>query len=158
MADLTILMTPKDQASRTFEHVLVLEAGRAERHYWRDLWTYRELFAILAWRDLAVRYKQTAIGVAWAVDSPHLVDADLHRAFQPGRQTAECWACALRCDGVCRNVAVVLVLNHLERRVDQSSHEFQSDQQSLFSSAYRAFSYDPRSPRRLRVSPSPCCF
>jgi lipopolysaccharide transport system permease protein len=54
------------------ERVLVLEAGRAERHYWRDLWTYRELFAILAWRDLAVRYKQTAVGVAWAVIRPLL--------------------------------------------------------------------------------------
>ena len=52
--------------------VLVLEAGRAERHYWRDLWAYRELFAILAWRDLAVRYKQTVIGVAWAVLRPLL--------------------------------------------------------------------------------------
>lgn len=52
--------------------VLVLEAGRAERHYWRDLWAYRELFAILAWRDLAVRYKQTVIGVAWAVIRPLL--------------------------------------------------------------------------------------
>ena len=54
------------------ERVLVLEAGRAERHYWRDLWAYRELFAILAWRDLAVRYKQTVIGVAWAVIRPLL--------------------------------------------------------------------------------------
>jgi lipopolysaccharide transport system permease protein len=52
--------------------VLVLEAGRAQRHYWRDLWTYRELFAILAWRDVAVRYKQTVIGVAWAVVRPFL--------------------------------------------------------------------------------------
>lgn len=50
--------------------VLVLEAGRSARHYWRDLWDYRELFAILAWRDLAVRYKQTVIGVAWAVIRP----------------------------------------------------------------------------------------
>ena len=54
------------------EHVLVLEAGRAEQHYWRDLWNYRELFAILAWRDVAVRYKQTAIGVAWAVLRPFI--------------------------------------------------------------------------------------
>ena len=55
--------------------VLVLEAGRAERHYWRDLWAHRELFAILAWRDLAVRYKQTAFGVAWAVIRPLLTMA-----------------------------------------------------------------------------------
>src|ERR1022692_3898007 len=72
MAQLTIPVTRKDQASRTTERVLILEAGRAERHYWRDLWTYRELFAILAWRDLAVRYKQTAIGVAWALIRPIL--------------------------------------------------------------------------------------
>ena len=50
---------------------LVLEPGRAERHYWRDLWTYRELFLILSWRDVAVRYKQTVIGVAWAVIRPY---------------------------------------------------------------------------------------
>jgi len=49
---------------------LVLEAGRTERHYWRDLWRYRELLYILAWRDIAVRYKQTAIGVAWALLQP----------------------------------------------------------------------------------------
>ncbi|NCZ97313.1 ABC transporter permease, partial [bacterium] len=51
---------------------LVLEPGRAERHYWRDLWRYRELFYFLAWRDLLVRYKQTAIGVAWALLRPFL--------------------------------------------------------------------------------------
>ncbi|NCW26787.1 MAG: ABC transporter permease [Verrucomicrobia bacterium] len=51
---------------------LVLESGRAERHYWRDLWRYRELFYFLAWRDLLVRYKQTAIGVAWALIRPFL--------------------------------------------------------------------------------------
>lgn len=56
----------------TSERVLVLEAGRAERHYWLDLWHYRELFAILAWRDVTVRYKQTVIGVAWAVIRPLL--------------------------------------------------------------------------------------
>ena len=50
--------------------IFVLEPGRADRHYWRDLWAYRELFAILAWRDVAVRYKQTVIGVAWALVRP----------------------------------------------------------------------------------------
>jgi lipopolysaccharide transport system permease protein len=52
--------------------VLVLKAGRAERHYWRDLWAYRDLFTILAWRDIAVRYKQTVIGVSWAIVRPFL--------------------------------------------------------------------------------------
>jgi|SRR6185295_15705682 lipopolysaccharide transport system permease protein len=49
---------------------MVIEAGRAERHYWRDLWTYRELFLFLAWRDILVRYKQTAIGIAWSLIRP----------------------------------------------------------------------------------------
>jgi lipopolysaccharide transport system permease protein len=55
--------------------VIVLEPGRAERHYWRDIWAYRELFVILAWRDIAVRYKQTVIGVLWAVVRPLLTMA-----------------------------------------------------------------------------------
>jgi lipopolysaccharide transport system permease protein len=51
---------------------LVIEAGRTERHYWADLWRYRELFYFLAWRDILVRYKQTAIGIAWALIQPFL--------------------------------------------------------------------------------------
>lgn len=52
---------------------LVLRPGGASLGYWAELWRYRELFAFLAWRDLKVRYKQTAIGVAWAVIRPLLV-------------------------------------------------------------------------------------
>ena len=51
---------------------VIIEAGRAERHYWRDLWHYRELLWMLAWRDVSVRYKQTVIGVVWAVIRPFL--------------------------------------------------------------------------------------
>ena len=51
---------------------LVIEAGRAERQYWRDLWKYRELFYFLAWRDILVRYKQTVVGVAWSLVRPFL--------------------------------------------------------------------------------------
>src|ERR1700747_44028 len=51
---------------------LIIEAGHTERNYWRDLWRYRELFYFLAWRDVLVRYKQTVIGVAWAVIRPLL--------------------------------------------------------------------------------------
>ena len=54
------------------EPVIVLESGRADLNYWSDLWRYRELFLILAWRDLSVRYKQTIIGVAWAIIRPFL--------------------------------------------------------------------------------------
>jgi lipopolysaccharide transport system permease protein len=52
--------------------LIIIEPGRRERNYWLDLWRYRELFRVLAWRDLAVRYKQTVIGVAWAVIRPLL--------------------------------------------------------------------------------------
>jgi lipopolysaccharide transport system permease protein len=51
---------------------LIIEAGRTERQYWRDLWRYRELFYFLAWRDLLVRYKQTVVGVAWSIIRPFL--------------------------------------------------------------------------------------
>lgn len=51
---------------------LIIEPGRAGRHYARDLWRYRELMYFLAWRDIVVRYKQTALGVAWALLRPAL--------------------------------------------------------------------------------------
>jgi len=54
------------------QDVIVIEAGRRERNYWLDLWRYRELFRVLAWRDLSVRYKQTVIGVLWALIRPFL--------------------------------------------------------------------------------------
>lgn len=54
------------------QELTIIEPGRRERHYWLDLWRYRELFRVLAWRDLSVRYKQTVIGVAWALIRPFL--------------------------------------------------------------------------------------
>jgi len=51
---------------------LIIEAGRTEGQYWKDLWQYRELFYFLSWRDILVRYKQTAIGIAWALIRPFL--------------------------------------------------------------------------------------
>ena len=53
--------------------VLVIEAGQVSRRYWQDLWLYRELFGILAWRDFSIRYRQTLIGVVWAILRPLLV-------------------------------------------------------------------------------------
>ena len=60
---------------------ITIEAGSTERHYWKDLWSYRELFYFLAWRDLLVRYKQTVIGVAWAVLRPLLTMLALTLVF-----------------------------------------------------------------------------
>ncbi|MBT6959014.1 MAG: ABC transporter permease, partial [Opitutae bacterium] len=60
---------------------IVIEAGHSERQYWKDLWHFRELFYFLAWRDILVRYKQTLIGIAWAVIRPLLTMAILVVVF-----------------------------------------------------------------------------
>lgn len=60
---------------------ITIEAGRGGRSYWQDLWRYRELFWFLAWRDLLVRYKQTAIGICWAVIRPMLTMVVLTLVF-----------------------------------------------------------------------------
>ena len=64
--------TAKTLPSASNTHRLLIKAGEVEKNYWRDLWRYRELFQVLAWRDVAVRYKQTVIGVAWAFVRPFL--------------------------------------------------------------------------------------
>ena len=61
---------PRQAESERFD--LLIEAGRSEKNYWRDLWRYRELFYFLAWRDILVRYKQTVIGIGWALVRPFL--------------------------------------------------------------------------------------
>jgi len=58
--------------THTQESVLIIEPGRSEKNYWTDLWRYRELFMVLAWRDISVRYKQTIIGILWAIIRPFL--------------------------------------------------------------------------------------
>jgi lipopolysaccharide transport system permease protein len=66
------VVVDRDHNGSTRPDEVWIEPGHGMRHYRRDLWQYRELFYFLAWRDLAVRYKQTAIGVAWAVIQPLL--------------------------------------------------------------------------------------
>ena len=53
-------------------YYLVLEPGKLEKQYWKDVFQYKELFWILAWRDILVRYKQTYIGIVWALIRPFL--------------------------------------------------------------------------------------
>lgn len=60
---------------------IIIEAGRTEKQYWRDLWNYRELFLFLAWRDILVRYKQTLIGILWALLRPLLTMVVLSVVF-----------------------------------------------------------------------------
>src|SRR4030081_3436195 len=72
MSTATFIETESPALHVVAQAELVLEAGRTERQYWRDLWRYRELLYFLAWRDILVRYKQTVIGVLWAVLRPLL--------------------------------------------------------------------------------------
>jgi len=57
---------------KSTEWDLIIESGRSEKNYWRDIWRYRELFYILSWRDIKVRYKQTVLGAAWSIIRPLL--------------------------------------------------------------------------------------
>jgi lipopolysaccharide transport system permease protein len=68
---------PVSRANNT----IILEAGKSDREYFRDLWRYRELFYVLAWRNVSVRYKQAVIGVAWAVLRPALTTLVLTVVF-----------------------------------------------------------------------------
>ena len=54
------------------DFTLYIEAGKSEKQYIKDIWRYRELFYFLAWRDILVRYKQTVIGILWAILRPFL--------------------------------------------------------------------------------------
>jgi lipopolysaccharide transport system permease protein len=60
------------EPNKSEEFDLIIEPGRSEKNYWKDLWRYRELFYILSWRDIKVRYKQTVIGVVWSIVRPLL--------------------------------------------------------------------------------------
>ena len=100
---------------------LIIEAGRTERHYWRDLWRYRELFYFLAWRDILIRYKQTVVGVSWSIIRPLLTMAVLTIVFgrvgrMPSGGVPYVAACLLRHDPV----AVLLDRPIGERREPRS--------------------------------------
>src|SRR6202048_266464 len=72
LKEVSVLPVNDRDAHSTNGDELIIEPGRTERHYWHDLWRYRELFSVLAWRDISVRYKQTVIGAAWALIRPFL--------------------------------------------------------------------------------------
>ena len=128
--------------------VLVLEPGRAERHYWRDIWAYRELFAILAWRDIAVRYKQTVIGVAWALVRPLLtmvvftvIFGRLAKLPSEGGAPYPSW---------CSPAAALVLLDALSEAVGQPGRQRQPHRQGLFSAPHRSDRVRGRGIRRFR--------
>src|SRR6202048_557621 len=67
LKEVSVLPVNDRDAHSTNGYELIIEPGRTERHYWHDLWRYRELFSVLAWRDISVRYKQTLISAACAL-------------------------------------------------------------------------------------------
>ncbi|HSW15811.1 MAG TPA: ABC transporter permease [Ramlibacter sp.] len=50
--------------------VVIITSEPDGKHYWRDLWASRELLGMMVWRDVVVRYKQTAMGLSWALLRP----------------------------------------------------------------------------------------
>ena len=94
--------------------VIVIEAGRTERHYWLDLWRYRELFRVLAWRDLSVRYKQTVIGVVWALISALSHHARIHDHLWTHRQVTYGRVSALCPNGVRRHTTLDSFFHRVE--------------------------------------------
>ena len=131
---------------------LIIEPGRSAKNYWRDLWKYRELMYFLAWRDIAVRYKQTVIGVAWALIQPALtmlVFVGFRRlvGFPPSR-------CSGANSGVFRGTALAVFFNRTVRVGGQPAWQCQPHLQGLFSASHypmrggghkpRGFSYHPR--------------
>src|SRR5260370_25501439 len=81
------------------QDVIVIESGRRERHYWLDLWRYRELFRVLAGLDLSGRYKQTVIGVLCALIRPFLamlvftiILGPIPPAVRWNRTPTPCWS------------------------------------------------------------------
>ena len=114
--------------------VQIIEAGRVEKNYWRDLWRYRELFQVLAWRDVAVRYKQTVIGVMWAVIRPLLTMVILTVVFgRIAKLPSE--ACPVSSHGSCGNASLDLFLDGIVRCIEQPDCQFQSHHQGLLSAA-----------------------
>ena len=117
---------------------LWIEAGRQDRQYWRDLWRYRELFFFLAWRDILVRYKQTAIGVAWAVLRPVLtmvvftvVFGELAKLPSGGRALRRAGVRRACCRGSCSRP-------RSPRRATAWSQNCEPDLQGLLSAARHA--------------------
>jgi len=70
----TLARTPTNNhmQDRTTPAVLRIRASERLRLNLKDLWEYRELLYFLVWRDIKVRYKQTALGAAWALLQPLL--------------------------------------------------------------------------------------
>ena len=79
-----MLVTEKEKAniiSGSKEWDIIIGSGSAAKNYWKDLWRYRELFYILSWRDIKVRYKQTVVGAAWSVIRPLLTTIVFYFVF-----------------------------------------------------------------------------
>ncbi len=111
---------------------IVIEGGKTELHYWRDLWRYRELFYFLAWRDILVRYKQTAIGIAWAVLQPLITTFICVFIFHFFAKLSSGERRALRDHGAGGAIAMAVFLPRAFRGEQQSHQQHQSHLENLF--------------------------
>lgn len=80
-AHLSEAVVSPDSRSIESQRVTVIEAGKQEKQYWHDLWSFRELLYFLSWRDILVRYKQTVIGLSWSIIRPFLLMIIMTFAF-----------------------------------------------------------------------------
>lgn len=109
---------------------IIVESGRAERQYWRDLWRYWELFYFLAWRDILVRYKQTVIGVVWGLIRPLLTMLVLTFIFGGSRKCRR--GRAVSDPGVLWNAAVAILRHRVLGEQQQPRFQRRDDFQGLF--------------------------
>ena len=154
MKEVSVLPQNDRDAHCANAYELIIEPGRAERHYWRDLWRYRELFSVLAWRDMSVRYKQTVIGVAWALIRPFLTMVVFTVVFGKLAKLPSDGTAPYAADGLCRHAAVELLCYGAGRCLEQPHRQRQSDQQGVFPAPDRA---DRGGGGRVRRFPDQLC-
>ena len=112
---------------------LILEPGRAAKNYWRDLFHYRELFLILAWRDVTVRYKQTAAGAAWALIQPLMSIIIMTVIFGQVARVALGQRRSLLHSGLRRHAALAILCQRAFAGQPKRGQQRQSDLQNLLS-------------------------
>ena len=115
----------------------------------KDIWSYRELFYFLAWRDVKVRYKQTALGVAWAILQPFLTMVDLHAPDSGSWQACRARECRIRCS-TSAPCCPGCIFEHADELGQQSRGQCAPDHEGLFPTVDPADRSRVQWPRRLR--------
>ena len=119
------------------QDLIIIEPGRRERHYWRDLGDIASCSR--CWRGATLGALQADGDRSGLGADPAVPDhGGLHHHLRPDRRAAVGRRGALCADGLCRHAAVDLLFDGVERRLEQPDQQCQSDQQGLLSAADRA--------------------